>query len=214
MTLQPTADRREVLYGGGYFGPEAVFLDEIPGQYSTATSGGGSVTASPSGAQVTAGTTVDDIAAIRAPEVALSNSDSIIGPNEYVTVIGFSLPSTGTPYTDQALIGTWESSRERGGNGAVGIDLQTEEFYNSNTNTALSTSIPADTRINYRVTFTKDGNTKHELQGHDGSNIETVTQSGTPFGDRRGQGPVYIQSDGGGEQVNVKYHGAYYTTGL
>jgi len=192
MTLQPTANRQDVLGDAGVYGWDGHWINSLPDYAEKSTSGGASVSSDNLGTKITAGTTGGDQASVDSGWSFLSGPDIGRGEIESKRTIVWAPTSFGGQSTDEIYIGYVDGTEP-----TAGIDLLNGQYVVEGTtepatlpNKIVTTEIAIDEDAN-ETTFTTVGDVN-----------ETVTVQGRP---RKWNNLIITVSNGGGDEVRVLY---------
>lgn len=207
MALEPAANRRDVLsHSNPNLGKQLDFHGSLPEGVQTETTGGGSITASAASTTLTAGTTVDDVAAVNA---VTPNVDD----GEYSPLITIEfLFEAAQSYTDHIYVGH-KYSTEALDSATVNedwgsfLDLKNEQVVAGNGKTASHTFLPDGTGSDDSPTPTycrfeldyANGTTDYYIRGA-GEYSGSFSDAEYVF---RGSYPVVVRSDGAGDSVEI-----------
>lgn len=203
MTLQPTANQDNVLYGSGIFGGYSVNLHRnIPSALATSTTGGGGVSAQETGTRLNCGATAGDTAKLLGNDIGSSWHKMSVHVRAMVVE-----PQAAPPYNSDCETGLVSDD---GGNPTVNtpqssgayLDWASEEI-NIFGSTQSVSNMP-DRYQSVGVAVISDGmngETTVELWG-DSDYRQSFTQTGLPV--RFGDGVVVMNSNGTDEQMDIK----------
>jgi len=200
MTLQPTANRGEVLARSGVRGYNVDYFGSIPDDHSTTTTGGASVSATSVGTECDAGTTGGDDLTVTGGGYGGSSTDNPDG--KFVREIVFEYNAS-SQSTDRIELGVKSPVNNFRG---AWLDFETATFETSTAgknDQSRSTTLPGqnDPAL-LRITLDYNaGETTFELVG--GGVDDTWT--GTKTASHAYQAVLYMSSNGGGESLTL-YH--------
>lgn len=161
--------------------------------FTSSASGGGSVTHTAYGMELSAGTTSGDTA--RAGQyTSMAWKEYRLGVLEY----NF-LPKTTTPWTDDCNVGTIKPGAGVGqtGGGDMYVDLKNEQYVHGSNTLAFNSSIGSRTRITFVTDFRNGDTTVYR----DGSKVGTMTGPDS-WGDSLFV--FALNSNGNGETIRVQ----------
>jgi hypothetical protein len=201
MTLQPSANRNDVLYQSGVFGMDANLSNNVPPEITTTTTGNATVSTTQLGLDVQPGATAGDTAQVRGPRV------TDVGKwGDWISTYLFEC-ATATPFTDDIEIGMKAGNP---GTYAVNetsnvyiLDLTTEEFRLESTTQSVTIPNRFDRAV-FQMEYRSDTDEltmrlrfKGESeQSHTFSNAGAVEMGG---------GRVLTESNGSDDNVQLGY---------
>jgi len=189
MTLQPTANRDDVLYRGGSpaLGQQMNFYRSMPKEGAKATTGSGSVTLAEDGANINAGSTTGDDALLQAGRVRRQGRGT--GVAEFAVVMEHD--PTLDNITSMAFVGRSDSNTNTVPNDSpnvCGIDLENTQFLVKK-NGNVQDTVPLSTYPADFAQMTLYGKSDQSVDGgtgetvlkmfYDGEEFDSATISGT-----------------------------------